>query len=156
MKRNRKAAWSFGLGLSAAGLGLLLAAACDPEPNKGGAGATATLAPGAASAPASGAAPGSASAATGPATAEEARAFFDEVNAELKRLYSTRETLGFVSMTYITDDTERLSAQGEEAVMEYLQRTIERAKRFEGVTLPPELERMRHLLRLAATVPSPA
>src|SRR5262249_38668713 len=82
---------------------------------------------------------------------EEARAFFETVNADLKRLYSNRETLGFISLTYITDDTERMAAQGEEAVMEYLQQAIERAKRFEGVALSPELERMRLLLRLAAT-----
>ncbi|MCU0681268.1 MAG: M2 family metallopeptidase [Polyangiaceae bacterium] len=145
MERNRKAARTFGLGFWAAGWGLLLIAACAPEvPNKGApAAGSATLASASASA-------------SGPATVEEARAFFDEVNTELKRLYANRETQGFVSMTYITDDTERLSAQSEEAVMAYLQRTIERAKRFEGVTLPPELERMRLLLRLAATVPSPS
>ena len=40
--------------------------------------------------------------------------------------------------------------------MGYLQGAIERAKRFEGVALPPDLARMHLLLRLAATVPSPA
>ncbi len=146
MERIRQGARPYARGPLAAGLGLfVLLAGCGPEgPTK--APPTRAAAPPPVSAPAPAAAP---------PTAEEARSFFAGVDADLKRLYTNRETLNFVSMTYITDDTERLAAQGEEAVMEYLLGAIERSKRFEGAALPPDLERMRQLLRLAATVPAP-
>lgn len=147
MERDRHGARPRGFGPLAARLGLLLLAACGTE------GSLAVSKPaGRVEAPPAAAPPR----AETPATVDEARAFFDAVNADLKRLYSNRETLGFISLTYITDDTERMAAQGEEAVMAYLQGAIERAKRFEKLQLPPELARLHLLLRLAATVPSPS
>ncbi|MCC6644374.1 MAG: M2 family metallopeptidase [Polyangiaceae bacterium] len=90
-----------------------------------------------------------------PATVDEARAFFTKVDGDLRKLWASRETMGFVNLTYITEDTERLAAQMEEAAMEYLGRAIKDARRFDGLELPPDLARMRHLLRLAGTVPAP-
>jgi peptidyl-dipeptidase A len=95
-------------------------------------------------------------AAPAPPTVEEARAFFAKVDADLRKLFTARETMGFVSLTHITDDTERLAAQAEEAAMEYLSRSIQEARRYEGLELPPELARQARLLRLAGTAPAPS
>jgi peptidyl-dipeptidase A len=95
--------------------------------------------------------------ATPPApTVDEAKAFFAGVDANLRRLFVARDTIGFVGATYITDDTERLSAQAEEAAMQYLSESIKAAQRFDGLALPPDLARMRTLLRLAGTTPAPS
>lgn len=59
-------------------------------------------------------------------------------------------------MTYITDDTELLSAQAEEATMEYLGKAIKAVRRFDVLDLPPDsLARQKMLLRLAGSVPAP-
>lgn len=91
-----------------------------------------------------------------PPTVEEARAFFAKVDADLRKLFVARETMGFVNQTHITSDTERLAAQMEEAAMEYLGRSIQEARRYEPLDLPPELARQALLLRLAGTAPAPA
>jgi peptidyl-dipeptidase A len=102
------------------------------------------------------AASGTPQAPTGPATVEEATAFFAKVDADLHRLYTHRDRAAWVSMTYITDDTETLAATGDEAVMEYLGHAIQDAKRFDGLPLPPDVARQAYLLKLAATTPAPA
>ena len=56
----------------------------------------------------------------------------------------------WAAQTYITEDTEALSATAEEASMEYLSRTIKAAGRFDGMTLPPDLGRQLLLLKLGS------
>ncbi len=102
------------------------------------------------------AAASSAPAAEAAPTVEQARTFLTGVDAELRRLFVTRDTMGWVSQTHITDDTEKLSAQMEEATMEYLGRAIKESRRFEKLTLPLDLARQMLLLRLAGTTPAPA
>jgi peptidyl-dipeptidase A len=92
---------------------------------------------------------------TGPATAEEARAFMDQVEKDLHDLWAARDRAGWVSQTYITDDTEALAAAGEQATAQYVTRKVHEAKRFAGLALPGDLARKFLLLRLAQTVPTP-
>lgn len=91
-----------------------------------------------------------------PPTIEEARAFFKKVDADLRRLWVTRDTMGFVNQTFITDDTDQLAAEMDATAMEYLGIAIKESQRFDGLNLPPELERQRLLLRLAGVAPAPA
>ena len=88
-------------------------------------------------------------------TAEEATAFIVKVNADLKELWGHAERIAWVKNTYITFDTETLMVKAEEEVMEYMQRTIKEAQRFEGLDLPPETARMFYLLKFAAGLPAP-
>jgi peptidyl-dipeptidase A len=107
--------------------------------------------------PASSSAASSASAASGPATPEEARAFVAQVDKDLRRLWTARDRAGWVSMNFITEDTEALAAAGEEATAAYVTEAIAKARRFDGVLgLDPATARQLHLLKLAQIVPAPS
>ena len=91
-----------------------------------------------------------------PATVEEARAFLNEVDRELRRLWVRRERAGWVQTNFITSDTEEMAAEAEQETMEYLSRTIKAATRFDGLELPADLRRQLSLLKLAGTLPAPS
>ena len=94
-------------------------------------------------------------AANGP-TPDDAQAFVTEVDRELRRLWTARDRAAWVNQNFITDDTEALSSAGEEATAEYVARAIKEAVRFDGLTLPDDVRRQLHLLKLAQIVPAPA
>ena len=87
---------------------------------------------------------------------DEAKAFFDSVDKELRRLWVARDRAGWINTNFLTDDTDALSAAAEEATSEYVGRAIKDAGRFEGVALPDNLKRQLRLLKLAQIVPAPA
>ncbi|WP_373047290.1 M2 family metallopeptidase [Vulgatibacter sp.] len=89
-------------------------------------------------------------------TAAEAKAFATRVNDELKAHWIRSSTAEWIKSTYITDDTERNAALANEALMEYLSRTIRESRRFDGVEADPETRRMLSLLRLASSLPAPS
>jgi peptidyl-dipeptidase A len=90
-------------------------------------------------------------------TAEDARAFIDQVDKDLQRLWVARDRAGWVSQNFITDDTEALSAAGEEATAAYVSEAIQKARRFDGVKgLEPRVARQLMLLKLAQVVPAPS
>jgi len=88
-------------------------------------------------------------------TAAEAKAFVQRVDKELRDLWVRASTAEWIKATHITDDTERNAAWANEAVLEYLSRTVLEARRFEGVKADPETERMLMLLRFSTPVPAP-
>lgn len=89
-------------------------------------------------------------------TIEEARAFLTGVDKDLRRLWTQAARASWTNQTYITDDTEALSAAAEEASMEYLTRTIKAATRFDKLALPDDLRRQLTLLKIAGTLPAPS
>jgi peptidyl-dipeptidase A len=89
-------------------------------------------------------------------TVEEAKAFLDGVDKELRRLWTARDRAAWVNQNFITDDTEVISATGEEATAEYVGRAIKESVRFDGLALPDDLKRQLHLLKLAQIVPAPS
>ncbi len=90
-----------------------------------------------------------------PPTEAEARAFFTRANAELKASWTTRDKASFVNQTFINDDTDFLAAQTSERSMEVMARLIKESEKFRGMKLPPDLDRMMMLLRIADTFPPP-
>ncbi|HET8542488.1 MAG TPA: M2 family metallopeptidase [Anaeromyxobacter sp.] len=104
--------------------------------------------PAAAPAPAAPAVPG-------PPTAADAKAFVAQVNDDLKRLTVRSATAEWIKQTYITDDTERISAAMTEDLMAYMSRIVPEAARFDGVSADPDTKRMLHLLKLTSTIPAP-
>ena len=92
---------------------------------------------------------------TAPPALAEATKFMADVDTELRRLWTARDKAAWVNANFITDDTEALSASGEEATSEYMTRTILAARRFDGLTMPEELARKFKLLKLGQTVPAP-
>lgn len=90
-------------------------------------------------------------------TPEEARTFIAETSAELKRLWIARDRASWVNQNFITDDTEALSASGEEATAAFVTEAIQKARRFDGVAgIDPETQRQLLLLKLAQVVPAPS
>ena len=108
--------------------------------------------PPAASLPATAGAP-----ALAPPTVDEARAFVADVEDALRRLWVARDRAAWVNQTYITEDTEALSAAGEEATAAYVGDAIARARRFDPIRaqLPADVARKLYLLSTAQTVPAP-
>ncbi|HEY1696711.1 MAG TPA: M2 family metallopeptidase [Polyangiaceae bacterium] len=90
-------------------------------------------------------------------TVDEARVFVADVEAHLAKLWPARDQATWVNENFITDDTEALSAAGEEATAAYIGEAIERSRRFDAIRdqLPPELARKLYLLSIAQTVPAP-
>jgi peptidyl-dipeptidase A len=93
-----------------------------------------------------------------PPTPDEARAFIEDVEDHLRKLWAMRDRANWVNENFITDDTEALSAAGEEATAAYVGDAIERSKRFDSIRaqLAPDVARKLYLLSLAQTIPSPA
>lgn len=89
-------------------------------------------------------------------TVDEARAFYAQVDKDLRRLWVASARASWINQNFITDDTEALSAAAEEASMEYLTRTIKAATRFDGLDLPQDLARQRLLLKIATSLPAPS
>jgi peptidyl-dipeptidase A len=94
---------------------------------------------------------------SGAATAEDAKAFIDQVDKDLRRLWVARDRAGWTNQNFITDDTEAISASGEEATAAYVTEAIGKAKRFDGVPgIDPAIARELLLLKLAQVVPAPS
>jgi peptidyl-dipeptidase A len=89
-------------------------------------------------------------------TPDEARAFIDKVESDLRTLWTARDRAGWIATTYITDDTEALSALTEQATAEYVTKKVHEATRFDGLQLPADVARKLLLLRTSQTIPAPA
>jgi peptidyl-dipeptidase A len=90
------------------------------------------------------------------ATADDARAFMARAESTLADLSIDWNRAGWVAATYITHDTETLSAEAQRKFAVAVQQFATEATRFEKTTLPPELARKFTLLKLALAAPPPA
>jgi peptidyl-dipeptidase A len=100
-----------------------------------------------------------ASAATPPATAptvEEAKKFVADAEARLAVLATDAQRASWVQETYITSDTEILTAQANEKVIALGVDLAKQASRWNGVALPPDLARKLDLLKRGLTLAAPA
>ncbi len=96
------------------------------------------------------------SAASSKATPEEAKAFVEKVNADLKALWTKQAVAEWIKSTYITDDTEQNAAYVNEEVLAYVNGAIKEAQRFEGLALDADSARMLHLLKVSQALPAPS
>ncbi|WP_119717712.1 M2 family metallopeptidase [Cognatilysobacter tabacisoli] len=86
---------------------------------------------------------------------ETADEFVARVNAEYKAMYPELTAAQWLSSTYISDDSQLLSAKANERYLTQLNAWIEQAKRFEGQQMSPQTERTIKLLKLATAMPAP-
>jgi len=101
----------------------------------------------------------SAAAQTAPATkptAVEALAFIDSTEKELSALSVDAARASWVEETYITDDTVALVAQANDRLIARQTELIGEARRFDGLTLPPDAARKLLLLKLSIGLPAPS
>lgn len=89
-------------------------------------------------------------------TVQEAKAFLDRVERALFDLSVEASRASWVQATYITPDTELLAAAANERLINATVGFVKEARRFERLTLPPELARKMKLLRLSLTMVTPS
>ncbi|HUO61356.1 MAG TPA: M2 family metallopeptidase, partial [Candidatus Acidoferrales bacterium] len=89
-------------------------------------------------------------------TVAEAEQFINQTEKELQDWAVKQNQANWVNETYITEDTDAVAADYNERYTAYQTDLAERVKRFDGLKLPPVLERKFTLLRLSLfSLPDP-
>jgi peptidyl-dipeptidase A len=99
--------------------------------------------------------PGSVSQSSGKGTPAEAEKFIADAEKRLFDLNVKYSRADWVKSTYITDDTEALSADANNAVITAVTELAEQSRRFDGLDLPPDVARKMKLLKLSLVLPAP-
>ena len=89
------------------------------------------------------------------ATPEAARSFIEAAEARLLELGNKQQRASWIQATYITEDTEKLAAEANQALIAATMELAGEAKRFDGLTLPEDVARRLKLLKLSLTLPAP-
>jgi peptidyl-dipeptidase A len=89
-------------------------------------------------------------------TAAEATAFIDAAEKELLALWIDAERAGWVYSTFITDDTEKIQADARRRVIARTVELSKEARRFKGLTLPPDTARKLALLPISLSLVAPS
>jgi peptidyl-dipeptidase A len=82
-------------------------------------------------------------------TLVEAEKFMAETEGKLADLYVKRERADWVEENFITDDTEVIASEAVQDYIEAQTKLAKDVKRFDGMKLPPVLERKFKLLKLS-------
>ena len=90
-----------------------------------------------------------------PVTVADAQEFMDRVEAELLALSNEGNRAGWVQETYITDDTEAISAKAGERLLTRTNELVIESRKFSKLQLPPDLARKFKLLQLNAAPTDP-
>ncbi|GAC1649374.1 MAG: M2 family metallopeptidase [Acidobacteriaceae bacterium] len=106
-------------------------------------------------APAQSPAPSSSTTATGKPTVGEAQAFMAKVETEMLDLVNQSGLAQWMQETDITDDTEAIAAKTNERLLLRTNEFVVQARRFDGLTLPPDLARKFMLLKLNGSPTDP-
>ena len=96
-----------------------------------------------------------ANAASAPPTVDEARRFIDDAEKKLLDLWIKDARANWVHETFITDDTEQMAAETDEAVASATAELAAQSRRFDGLKLPEDIARKIMLLRLSVSIPAP-
>src|SRR5580693_1587281 len=88
-------------------------------------------------------------------TVASARAFMDRAEAELLKLSTLGARAEWVDETYITDDTDILTAAENDRLIARTTELVDQTKAFAGLDLPPDIKRKILLLKLSLTMPAP-
>ncbi|HEY2963100.1 MAG TPA: M2 family metallopeptidase [Pyrinomonadaceae bacterium] len=92
---------------------------------------------------------------SGAATKEEAEKFMADTEKRLLDLNIKAGRADWVKSTFVTDDTEALSAEANENLIAATTELAEQSRRFESLDLSPETRRKLKLLKLSLTLPAP-
>jgi peptidyl-dipeptidase A len=88
-------------------------------------------------------------------TVEEAKTFLNYADKQLLDLNIKYARADWIKSTFITDDTEALSAQANTDLIAATTELAEKARRFEALDLSPDEKRKLKLLKLSLTLPAP-
>ncbi len=92
---------------------------------------------------------------TKPATMESADEFVARVNKELYELSVEGAEASWVQSTFITKDTQAISARANERGLAYFSKAVKEANAYDGQKLSPATARAILLLKIGATAPAP-
>ena len=92
---------------------------------------------------------------SGAPTVEEARAFLDRTEKELKEIGIKAARAQWIQSNFITHDTEGLAAEANKEAIAAQMRAAKGAARFAKLKLPDDLMRKLDKLRTAITLPAP-
>jgi peptidyl-dipeptidase A len=87
--------------------------------------------------------------------AAEAAKFISEAEKRLLDLNLKYSRADWVKSTFITKETEELSADANKELIAATTELAEQAARFDGVSLAPDVQRKMKLLKLSLTMPAP-
>src|SRR5438105_4671087 len=82
--------------------------------------------------------------------------FMDEVNDSLLKLNIEGSQAGWVSETYITDDTSSLNARANQRLIEATERFAKDAVKFDKVEAAPDIRRQLNLLKVSLVMATPS
>jgi peptidyl-dipeptidase A len=89
-------------------------------------------------------------------SAVDAAQFMTRVDAGLRRVWTAQARADWINQTYITEDTDSLAADAQEAAMAYVTEAILESRRYDGVEgIAPDVARRLALLRRATVLPAP-
>ena len=91
----------------------------------------------------------------GAASAETADEFVARLNAEFTGITRELNAAGWTQATYITVDTQLLTARANERFLESFSKAVAEAKKFEGQPMSPATKRAIGLLELGVSAPAP-
>ena len=89
------------------------------------------------------------------ATAADAQAFVARVEARLRELLNRQQRAAWVQATYITDDTESISAEANKDLIAATVEYAVEATKFDGLVLAEDVARKLKLLKLSLPLPAP-
>jgi len=90
-----------------------------------------------------------------PPTPKDAEEFVARAENRLLELWVRAERAGWVQSNFITDDTEKMSADAREAVLAATAELAAEATKFRGLQLAPDVQRKLDLLRTSLTLAAP-
>jgi peptidyl-dipeptidase A len=88
-------------------------------------------------------------------TVVEAERFISQAETRLLDLWIKNGRASWVAENFITDDTEAISADAEAAVKAATADLARQARRYEKLSLPPDVARKFKLLKLSVDIPAP-
>lgn len=90
-----------------------------------------------------------------PPTVDEARQFTDAAEKRLLDLWIKDSRANWVHETFITDDTEQMAADADQAAATATAELALQARRFESLKLPDDVARKIKLIKLSVAIPVP-
>jgi peptidyl-dipeptidase A len=89
-------------------------------------------------------------------TVADAEKFIKDAETRLEELSIKGSRAGWIQSNFITDDTEALAADANKDLIAAVTELAEASRKFDGLTLPPDVARKIKLLKLSLSLPAPA
>jgi peptidyl-dipeptidase A len=93
---------------------------------------------------------------SGSVTADDAKKFIDDVNQTLLKLGAEASRADWVANTYITDDTQALTAKASQVYIDTAAKYAKEAPKYDKLELPPDIRRQLNLLKVSLVMVNPS